>query len=263
MIFLFKGIQGLTRFTSDIVKGLGSFDLDILLVDPLDNAAYCFRQLFASFRLRGVVQPDEESIYTEEYMSSLNVFRQQHLDIQQPKLRIADEINFVSGQESLVARPHLRRIFRLSGLCLDEPRMSFAPVKLGSHRSDDPLSPMFDVIAPIQSYLGYVAQGLDVLTSDSAMSRLLPLEQSFGNAGLSDIYSPWDSVDHFDRALIRKTLQPDAASLEPSPKISVPEKSSSLKSFLVPKPGKRRSHLLGEKELSESVSRLIAGSSED
>ena len=118
-----------------------------------------------------------------------------HRGIQQPKLFFADVIELISSQESLGARPHLRRVFRLSCLCLDEPRMSFAPVKFGSHRTDDPLSPMFDVIAPIQSYLTYVTHGLDVLTSDSSLSRLLPLEQSFGDAGLSDIYSPWDSVD--------------------------------------------------------------------
>ena len=42
VIFLFKGTQGLSRFTSDIVRGLGTFDLDVMLVDPLENAIYCF-----------------------------------------------------------------------------------------------------------------------------------------------------------------------------------------------------------------------------
>ena len=156
VIFLFKGTQGLTRFTSDIVKGLGSFDLDIILVDPLENGAYCFKQLFTSSRLRGVFQSEEESICTEEYMSFLDVVRAAHPGIQQPKLLIADAVEFVSSQTSLEARPHLLRIFHLSCLCLDEPRMSFTSVKFGSHRTDDPLSPMFDVIAPIQSYLSYV-----------------------------------------------------------------------------------------------------------
>ena len=176
-------------------------------------------------------------------MSFLDVLRQQHPEIQLPKRLIAHVIDLISSQESLGARPHLRRIFCLSCLCLDEPRKSFAPVKFGSHRTDDPLSSMFDVIAPIQSYLGYVTHGLYVLTSDTSVSRSLPLEQSFGNSGHTDIHSPWDSVDHFDRALIRKTLQPSVASKESSPKVSVPEKNSALKSFPVPKPCKRRSHL--------------------
>ena len=124
VIFLFKGTQGLTRFTSDIVKGLGSFDLEILLVEPLENAAYCFKQLFTSFRLRGLLQPEEETVYTEEYMSFMDILRQSHPGVQQPKLLIADTIEFVCGQESFKSRLYLRRIFRLSCLCLDEPRMS-------------------------------------------------------------------------------------------------------------------------------------------
>ena len=51
IIFPFKSTQVQTRFTSDIVKGLSSFDLDVMLVDPLENASYCFKQLFTSFRL--------------------------------------------------------------------------------------------------------------------------------------------------------------------------------------------------------------------
>ena len=110
-IFLFKGAQGPNRFSSDIVKGLGSFDLDVMLVDPLDHAAYCLKQLFTSFRLRGFFNADEESIYTEEYLSFLDTIRQTHVGIQQPKLLIADVIDFVSGQESLKSRLHSTGFF--------------------------------------------------------------------------------------------------------------------------------------------------------
>ena len=74
VIFLFKGTQGLTRFTSDIVKGLGSFDLEIMLVESLENAAYCFKQLFTSFRLRGLLQPEEETVYTKSICLSWTYF---------------------------------------------------------------------------------------------------------------------------------------------------------------------------------------------
>ena len=111
VIFLFKGAQGLTRFTSDIVKGLGSFDLEIMLVEPLENVAYCFKQLFTSFRLRGLLLPEEETVYTEEYMSFLDVLRQSHPGVQQPKPLIANTVEFVCGQESFKSRLYLRRIF--------------------------------------------------------------------------------------------------------------------------------------------------------
>ena len=177
VIFLFKRAQGLNRFSSDIVKGLGSFDLDVMLVNPLERAAYCFKELFTSFRLRGFFNTEDESIYTEEYLAFLDAIRLTHVGIHQPKLLIADTIDFVSGQESLKSRMHLQRIFRLSCFCFDEPRLYFSPVKFGSHHTDDPLSPVFDVIASIQSYLSYVTHGLDVFRSDSSFSRFLLLEQ--------------------------------------------------------------------------------------
>ena len=261
VIFLSRGTQGLSRFTSDIVRGLGSFDSDVMLVDPLEHAIYYFKQLFTSFRLRGVFQADEESIFTEEYLLFLDIIRSSHPDIRQPKLLIADVIHFVSSQESLASRPHLRRIFRLSCLCLDEPRMSFTPVKFGSHRTDDPLSTMFDVIAPIQSFLGYVDHGLDILTSDASVSRFLPLEQSFGNSGLSDLYSPWDSVDHLGKTQIRENLESKETGSKSGPQVNSADEEAPIQPFPVPKPGKRHSHLLSGEELAESASRLVAESS--
>ena len=129
----------------------------------------------------------------------------------------------------------------MSCLWLDEPRMSLGPVKFGFHRTDDPLSPMFDVVAPIQSYLSYVTLGLDVLTSDSSVSLFLPLEQSFGNSGLSSVYSPWDSVDHFGGAQIRESWSPKVRAVklvEAGPQVNVPREDAPLQPFYVPKPGK-------------------------
>ena len=178
------------------------------------------------------------------------MLRQLHPGIQQPKLLIAVAIEFVSSQEALKFWPHLYRVFRLSCLCLDEPRLSFTLVKFGSHRTEDPLSSMFDVVAPIQSYLGYVTRGLDVLTSEA-----------FENAGFTDEYSSWDSVDHFDRVNIREALDPSGSNKDAVPDSNVPEGTTSLKPFAVPKPNKRRSHLLSEDELTGSAARLTAKSS--
>ena len=69
----------------------------------------------------------------------------------------------------------------------------------------------------------------------------LPLEQSFGNAGLSDAYSPWDSVDHFGRAQIKEILKPRGTSDESGPQVNLLEENAPLQSFQVPKPGKRHS----------------------
>ena len=178
--YLLGATQKLSRFTSDIVKSLGSFDLEILMVDPMEQASYCFKQLFTSFRLRGVVDSSEETVYAEEYLSFVDELRRLHPDMQQPKLLIADAVDFISGQEALKTRRHLNRIFRLSCLCLDKPRFSFSGVRFGSVKTDDPTCSMFDVVAPIQSFLGHGLRGMEIVTSDSsiASSSLLnsPLE---------------------------------------------------------------------------------------
>ena len=112
--YLLGATQRLGRFTSDSVKGLGSFDLQILLVDPMEQASYNFKQLFTSFRLRVVVDSSEETVYADEYLSFVDELRHHHPDMQQPKLLIVDAVEFTSGQEALKTRRHLTRILRLS-----------------------------------------------------------------------------------------------------------------------------------------------------
>ena len=130
----------------------------------------CFKQLFTSFWLRGIFQSDEETLYLKEYLSFIDELRRSHLDVQQPKLIIVDAVDSITRQDALKTRRYLTRIFRLSYLCLDEPRFSFPAVKFGSVNTDDPTSPMFDVVAPIQSYFGEVARGLDIVTTDESIA---------------------------------------------------------------------------------------------
>ena len=239
VVTLFGTAQKLQRFTSDIVRGLGSFDLDVMLVDPISLATFCFKELFTSFRLRGVLLADEETIYFEEYLSFLDELRKLHPNISQPKLLIPDVIEFVCGQEFYRSRPHLMRIFRLSCLCLDDPRVSFPPVKFGTVHTDDPKSPMFDVVTPLQSYLSNVARGVEVFTSESSISNFLALEPTFGSTGLRDIYSPWSDLDKFGWAEINDVIN----SVTPKgPKVSAaedaPSTSKASSSFMVPNQGR-------------------------
>ena len=259
VVTLFGTAQKLQRFTSDIVRGLGSFDLDVMLDDPISLATFCFKELFTSFRLRGVLLADEETINFEEYLSFLDELRKLHPNISQPKLLIPDVIELVCGQESYRSRPHLMRTFRLSCLCLDDPRVSFPPVKFGTVHTDDPKSPMFDVVTPLESYLSNVARGVEVFTSESSISNFLALEPTFGSTGLGDIYSPWSDLDKFGWAEINDVIN----SVTPKgPKVSAaedaPSTSKASSSFMVPKPGKRRSHLISDEELNMSAERLNA-----
>ena len=71
-----------------------------MLVDPLEQATYCFKQLYSSIRLRGVLQANEETEYLEEYLSFFDVLHKSNPDVKQLKILIADAIYFISGQEA-------------------------------------------------------------------------------------------------------------------------------------------------------------------
>ena len=91
--------------------------------------------------------------------------------------------------------------------------------------------------------------------------RIVALEQSFGNAGLSDVYSPWDTIDHFGRVQIREALGSSGTEQPTTSGAGESAESTALKPFAVPKPYKRGSHLLTGKELADSASSLAASCS--
>ena len=70
-------------------------------------------------------------------------------------------------------------------------------------------------------------------------------------------------MDQFGRVKIREALDPSRADKSTVHDSNVPEGTSPVKPFAVPKPNKRRSHLLTDDELTESATLLIAASSKD
>ena len=206
--YLFNAAQSNLQLTSDIVKGLGSFDLDIMFCAPLSQALYCFKQLFRCFQLRGYFQPEDESLLTEEYLSFLDELRKEMPDMTQPRVIIFDAVSFISGHEALRSRSLLSRIFQLSCLCLDESYTEMPIVKFGPVSTDDPKSKLVDTIFPVQSYFINVGRSVDALATSSSATSFLALETTFGNVAFSDTYSPWDGLDHFGLATILSTLKP-------------------------------------------------------
>ena len=63
---------------------------------------------------------------------------------------------------------------------------------------------------------------MDVFTFNFSVSRFISLEQAFGNAGLSDVYSPWDKIDDFGKVQIRETLDSYEAIYQVVSEASVP-----------------------------------------
>ena len=81
-----------TITTTTIVKGLGSFDLDIMFRSPLSQALFCFKQRFRSFQHREYFQADDESFCSDEYLSFLDELRKEMPELDQPRVIITGAV---------------------------------------------------------------------------------------------------------------------------------------------------------------------------
>ena len=247
IIHVFNETQGHFNLTSDIVHGLGSFDLESLLSGPTEYSLGCFKQLFNTFLLREYFKQEQEAQCLEEYTSFVDELRQVYSDMAQPTLLITDTINFLMEQSSLLSRPLLYRLFTLSCLCLDQPFQDLPEVRFRSVRTDVPSSKLTDIILPVQSYFKSVPRGVETLSDDSSVSKFLSLETTFGDSALRDSYDPWLSIDLFGRAGILAKLDPNAITPQEQAKAAEPEVSQSCspqKNLAVPRGKKRSSKLL-------------------
>ena len=174
--FLFNSMQKQKILTSDIVKGMGCFDLETLLLGPISHAVHCHLQLFTSFRLRGIFTTEQESLSSEEYLSSLDDLRRCYPDSTQPTLLVSSTVKFLIDTPSLRNHPLLHKLFRLACLCLDESFQDPPVVKFGSITSVDPASCLVDVILPVQWYFSNVPHAIETLTADQSVSAFLRLE---------------------------------------------------------------------------------------
>ena len=166
---LFNSMQHQTSLTTDLVRGLGSFDLETLLTGSIEHAMYCHRWIlcsnlnfrvpqnfrgcsnFTSFQLKGYFSLDQECPCSEDYRSLVEVMRQTFPELIQPTLFVKDTVDFLIAQASLTCRPLLYKLFRLACLCLDEPFENLPVVIFGSVNTEDPTCSQVDVILPVQS----------------------------------------------------------------------------------------------------------------
>ena len=264
LVYLFRETQGLKGLTSDIIKGLGAFDLSTLLIDPPEFGTSCLRQLFVSFRLRGYYEITEETLCYEEYATFMDSLRQRYSGMSQPTLFIPDTVDFLMKQESLQTRPLLYKVFRLSCLCLDVPFTQLPAVKFWNINSDDPTSQLTDLIRPVQSYFANVSKSVEIMTSEESISKFLALEPTFRSTAVSDIYCPWLSVNFFDRAEVLKNLDPTGScrkDLQSQTESQETVPMESPKSIHYDRAKKRGRYQTSSRERSSSAGSLQAGTS--
>ena len=130
-------MQKQKNLTSDIVKGMGCFDLETLLLGPISHAVYCQLQVFTSFPLRGYFTTEQESESNKEYLSFIDDLRRYYLDLTQPTLLVSNTVKFFIDLPSFCNRLLLHKLFRLACLCSDELFLDPPVVKFGSINSED------------------------------------------------------------------------------------------------------------------------------
>ena len=227
--FLFNSVQKTMGLSSDIIKGLGCFDLEMLLNGPKRHAIYCHLQLFTTFRLRKFFTDEEETMCCEEYESILENLRRNYPNLVQPTVFESDTETFLMESPSLRNRPLLFKLFRLACLCLEEPFQNLPAVNFGFVDSEDPTSSLVYVILSVQSYYRNVPHGIEAMTSDKSIAAFLQLEPNFGGSGLSDVYCPWKvlisfGVLNFWRKLIPARRVVKFKRIMPLPELLLPVK---------------------------------------
>ena len=168
---LLKGTRSHFDFTTDIVQGLGSFDLEILLKLPVALASMCFSKLYMAFQFHGCLVCEQESQVLDEYMSFVDEIRISYTEFDQPTLLITDTIDFLRRQTTLISRLLLLRCFKLACLCLDEPFRPSRAINFSSVNSGDPSSKLVDIVLPVESFFHKFPGSIECVTSVSSIAE--------------------------------------------------------------------------------------------
>ena len=207
ILFLCTSIQSQISGITDLVKGLSSFDPQVLFTFPLAQASASFSALFQNFRLRRWFEDTQELACHDEYLSFVQHLRSRYPDRVRTFSTISNTVKFLSGLSALQTRPLLLRIFKLSCLCLTSespelPEVKFGPINTGNARSR-----LVEVIQPVQSYVANVPEPSKNATTPAAIANFTALSSTLGADILSKTYSPWSSVDFFGKDALKNQLE--------------------------------------------------------
>ena len=207
ILFLCSSIQSQISGITDLVKGLSSFDPQVLFTFPLAQASASFSALFQNFCLRRWFEHTQELACHDEYLSFVQHLRSSYPDRARTVGTVSNTVKFLSGLSSLQTRPLLLRIFKLSCLCLTSespelPEVKFGPINTGNARSR-----LIEVIQPVQSYIANVPEPAKCAIMPAAIAKLTFLSSTLGAEILSKTYSPWCSVDFFGKDALKGQLE--------------------------------------------------------
>ena len=239
---LCAAVQDHVSGTSDIVKGLASFDPHVLFVLPLSQASTSFGYLYRSFSHRGWVATSEEELCHDEYLTFIDHLRTSYPDQRLAPDVIPDIVQFLVSEPGLQSRPLLYRLFKLSCLCLTSTSPSLPAVKFGPDLAGSLSSRMVDLVQPVQSYIANVPDVDKLLTSPDSLERFSKFAASVGEDLLSSEYDPWTSVDSFGCSEIAKKLHDSKVANLRAPESSSDSNSNSPRKIRVGARATKRSY---------------------
>ena len=207
ILFLCSSIQGQISGITDLVKGLSSFDPEVLFTFPLDKASACFTALFQNFCLRRWFEKSQEMACHDEYLSFVQHLRSSFPDRVRTVGTVTNAVKFLSEMSALHTRPLLLRIFKLSCLCLTSESPELPEVKFSSINTGHARSRLSEVIQPVQSYVANVPDPAKSAITPAALAKFNTLPSTLGTGILSKTYSPWTSVDFFGKDSLKEQMQ--------------------------------------------------------
>ena len=75
IVYVFDSLLKDIRLTAGVVRGMASFDLTVLLTQPMEQGLFCFTAIYRSFQLRGWVVESDESEYRGKYVKFIDHLR--------------------------------------------------------------------------------------------------------------------------------------------------------------------------------------------
>ena len=176
VVFLLDSLLYDIRLTAGIVRGMASFDLIVLLTQPMEQALFCFRALYHSFQLRGWVLAADESEYREEHVEFIDHFRSSCGSFRAPEL-VTDVVDFLIPMPALRNRPKFRHIFKLSRLCLTEGSASLSSIQFQGVDTSDPDCRLSSILLPAQSYLSTMSRSVASCVTEAALTKFQSLRR--------------------------------------------------------------------------------------
>ena len=164
LVTLLENFLNHISLNANIVVGMACFDPNVLMCLPMEQASFCFTDLYQSLSLRGWLDGSLEHDCRDDYLEFVGHFRQTYHALKDSPKGFSDMVDLLSAMPELRNRVHLHRLFQLSCMCLTENTPLLPPIRFHDVDAQRPKCKLGDVLLPAQSYLAWVP---DYLSANS------------------------------------------------------------------------------------------------